>query len=202
MFSISIIFYLLMNLMIPMGVIFAEEDPMPESFGADFRPGSETMVQLVSEMIEINVLEEEERRSDFSFYRPVADVDATYLMVNQGNEDEILEVQFPLHMNFYYFEGSYYLELNDLKIFVNGEEKGWARIDLPNPINENSSSITWAVFDVLFPKGEDVEIVIQYQMPSLAYGQRTTFNYIFQTHGKWFDVIEQADVIVNLPYEA
>lgn len=180
----------------------ADVAPPEEPFGGDVAPGDSTMVQMVAETVTIEVLEEEQQRADFDFYRPVADVRASFLMVNQGEEDEVLGVHFPLNLYLFNYEDFPVAEVSDFEVWVNGEQVAWERAELAHPLDETSDAIAWAVFEVGFAVGDEVGIEVRYQVPGVGYFPRTTFNYIFQTGGGWFDVIGEADLIVRLPYAA
>ena len=194
------ILLLVLALLLVVDLVWADVAPPEEPFGGDVAPGDTTMVQMVSEVVEITVSEDEFARGDFDFYRPVADVDASFVMQNQGDEDELLEVHFPLNMYLFNYADWPVPEVSDFEVWVDGQQVGWTKVMLEHPLDETSDAIAWAVFEVAFPVGQVVNLEVKYVMPAVGYSPRATFNYIFQTGGGWFDVIGEADLIVNLPY--
>ncbi len=194
------ILLLAVALFLMVDLVWADVAPPEEPFGGDVAPGDTTMVQMVSEVVEITVSEDEFAREDFEFFRPVADVVASFVMQNQGDEDELLEVHFPLNMYLFNYADWPVPEVSDFAVWVNGEQVDWTKVMLEHPLDESSDAIAWAVFEVSFPVGKVVNLEVKYVMPAVGYSPRATFNYIFQTGGGWFDVIGEADLIVNLPY--
>ena len=194
------ILLLVLALFLMVDLVWSDVAPPEEPFGGDVAPGDTTMVQMVSEVVEITVSEDELAREDFEFFRPVADVDASFEMLNQGDEDELLEVHFPLNMYLFNYADWPVPEVSDFAVWVNGQEVSWTKVMLEHPLDETSDAIAWAVFEVAFPVGQEVGLEVSYVMPAVGYSPRATFNYIFQTGGGWFDVIGEADLIVNLPY--
>ncbi|MBN2503369.1 MAG: hypothetical protein JXB38_21515 [Anaerolineales bacterium] len=183
----------------------ANAAPPPPLPASNIGPGEEqTMVQMVSERVEIEVTGEQSAyihhqdgpSSYYEEYGYEARVNAAYTMHNRGEKDESIAVHFPL-MYLYEYLGEESI-VRDFHVFVGGQELNWVHVEY------HYSDYLWAKFDVTFPDGKDVVIKVNYK--THGYGQTWAedqeFNYILETGAGWYDSIDEADLILRLPYHA
>ena len=164
--------------------------------GANLAPDSEnTQVRMVSEIVVIDVLEDIPEGS-----LGEAKVRASFIMHNLGEDIETMFARFPLTFwDAFSSSSDSHPEIQDVEFVVGGEPVDWRRIDIPN---ENGGSVPWAEFGVTFPPGQDVLIDVLYTARPVGEYPYVAYRYVLETGAGWRGSIEEADITVNLPYEA
>ncbi len=96
-----------------------------------------------------------------------------------------------------------YPEIKGIQVRVNEKPVATSRITSPSPNtwDKNAPPISWAAFNVSFPPGRKVNIIVQYNLQPTGYFPVAEFVYILETGAGWFDSIGSADLILTLPYE-
>jgi len=176
----------------PSGPARADVAPPDWPPGTNPVPGSETtQVRMVAETVVLDVLRRSSGESSAQ-----AKVHASFTMRNLGAAAERLEVRFPLSFWHGQSDGfGNFPEITDLKVIVDGQAVSTRRFEADPPP-------PWATFEVNFPPGEDVTIVVTYTADAQGRDVYVAFRYVLQTGAGWKDTIGTADVIVRLPYEA
>ena len=160
----------------------------PAHPGYSLSPGDfETNVQMVSEKVEIIIHEDPFKAS----------VEASFQMLNNGAEDEEIEVWFPLGERKNYAKKERIIQVADFQVWADDIKK--------DIIIEHSDewNLVWAHWTVNFPSETPVEILVSYKLsPSWDnsppwYGR---FDYILETGAGWEGVIETAEIIIQTPY--
>jgi hypothetical protein len=192
--SLSVLLLAVLCLLAVSSVSQADVAPPQQPPGFNPEPGSEiTQVRMLAESVAIDVLAVEPARAHAS---------AVFTMHNLGSETENLAVRFPIAAN----DGRFNLiEIKNLKIKVDGQAVTYERIQGPEPnFGFEDESAPWAVFDVNFPPGEDVEISVTYDLDGTGYEEetRTSFYYILSTGAGWNGTIGSGEIILRLPYDA
>lgn len=188
----------------------ADIAPPPPPEGANITPSSETtQVRMLSETVTIEV-------ANNTIDQPTrAKVTAAFTMRNLGEEDEQMQVRFPLNLLYPYQSDPntcvYPLaapEINDFTARVDGRPVAventmetlrdeWR--DLPPKAIK-----CWANFPVTFPAGQDVNIEVSYSVAGY-HSQETTgqvsFPYVLLTGAAWKDTIGRAEIILKAPFE-
>ncbi|MBC8504037.1 MAG: hypothetical protein H8D34_04225 [Chloroflexi bacterium] len=198
---LALIFAVVCTLMLMLAnPALADVSPPGKPPGADIYPGDEaTRVRMVAETVTLDILDDPAANT-----LGQAETHAIFTMRNMGNKDEQLEVRFPLSY-WDYSSGDKrdnYPEIRDFKTFVNGESVQSRRAEFSDSEFQDGEMLPWAVFDVRFPAGEDVNIEVTYTTEAFGDNPFPAFRYIMQTGAGWFDTIGSADIIIRLPYEA
>jgi len=187
--------------------VHADIAPPQQPPGSNISPdGETTQVQMVNERVVINVqmglLEYDGNQYDG--VRDYAVVTCHFLMRNHGSTDERLKVRFPLAEPYGMGDGwGNQPEIGDLRIKVDGAAREYHRELMPNDFDTFTGElIPWAVFDVSFPAGKEVEIDLAYTSKASGYRPLAEFKYILETGKGWKDDIETAEIVVNMPYDA
>lgn len=177
-------------------IAHADVAPPSQPAGSNVVPGEVTMVQMVYERVVIDLRPPWSDGVD-------ADVTAIFTMRNQGTIDEEMTVGFPLNridnMN---IDGSL-PRLKDLVVKVNGS---LVPVQYPDSddwlVNDpgNLLAMDWAVFEVVFPVGQEVIIEINYKQPPTYDAPTTQYDYTLITGAGWFGPILEGDIIFRLPY--
>jgi hypothetical protein len=159
----------------------------PAQPGSSLSPGDfETNVQMVSEVVEINILEEPEE----------AIITASFQMRNNGTDDEEFDVWFPYGERFPNSKGIKIIQAKDFRAWVDGEE---VEITIEKSDQWN---LIWAHWKVRFPAQTPLTIQVSYRiLPNRLYTPHYTYSYILETGAGWQGVIEEAEIIVKLPFE-
>ena len=135
---------------------------------------SATNVQMVSENVLLTVeSRQDETFSDLAASYMVGRVEATFVMRNQGTEEESFKVWFPL-------TGGDYLDdpVENFAVWVD---------DVPAVMSEEKGkgpwkmSVPWATWSVTFPPGQDVILHVAYDVLPIGYSPYGTFSYILET---------------------
>ena len=180
--------------------------PDPPSGTAPIPGNKITNVRMVSETVIIKINEASAARDGF------ARVEATFTMRNLGDEEEQMEVRFPLDQTLGWggiceYQIPFLTPISDLKATVNEEaiatQLSYETITLP-ALEEPYPTKTipcWAEFPVSFPVGEDVIIQVTYTAePYDAYASYT-YAYVLKTGKGWEGTIGSAEIIFQVPYE-
>ena len=162
--------------------------------GSNPQPGAEiTQVRMTAETVVIEV--QKDITPDSLGW---AQVTADFTMRNLGSQEERMAARFPLGADNGW---TGYSELENLRIKVNGRPVQYRRANYPD-VRYQMDEVPWAEFDITFPAGQDVSILVEYDLQGSGYYPFTAFYYILETGAGWKDTIGSADVILRLPYEA
>ncbi len=188
----------------------AAPPPDPTVGGAGpYRP-QKTNVQMLSETVVITVPPYMNEESNQITVR------ASFLMQNQGQNAEEMQVIFPLtHLHRLEEEGSDYgVDAASFVALVNGQpvttteistpaEKGY-QLEFPDhsaaPESGFSPDVRWAAFEVSFPVGQKVSLEVDYKMDGIS--EFGGISYILETGAGWYGNILSADLTLRLPYAA
>jgi hypothetical protein len=162
--------------------------------GSNPQPGAEiTQVRMAAETVVIEV--QKDITPDSLGW---AQVTADFTMRNLGSGEERMAARFPLGADNGW---TGYSELENLRIKVNGRQVQYRRANYPD-VRYQMDEVPWAEFDITFPAGQDVSILVEYDLQGSGYYPFTAFYYILETGAGWKDTIGSADVTLRLPYEA
>lgn len=119
-----------------------------------------------------------------------AHIEATFVMKNQGDEDEAFDVWFPTVVE----DGGYrgYVHVVNFQAWTDG---------IPANIEQEVVQRTWATWPASFPAAEEVTIRVSYDTPPTYFGPLREFVYILETGEGWYGSIGEGDFIIRLPYE-
>ncbi|MBN2146774.1 MAG: hypothetical protein JW726_05265 [Anaerolineales bacterium] len=188
---LTIIGAMLFALLARFSIAQADNAP-PSPSGGSISPGDETTrVQMQTERVVVDF------RAPWSD-GVKANVTAIYTMRNQGEQEEQLDVRFPLTNPYGVGDGDYE-RIQDLTVTVNGRRAG---TEVETIQAGEAGNVDWAVFEVSFPAAEDVLIEVNYIQEPRDPEAVTAYPYIFVTGGGWYDVIARAELILRLPYTA
>ena len=176
--------------------VLADISPPDWPPGANLAPDSEnTQVRMVSEIV---VIEVQENIPEGSLGE--ANVKASFRMHNLGSDIETMFARFPLTFwDAYSSSSGSFPEIKDVEFVVGGEPVDWRRVDI---LSDNEGTVPWAEFGVTFPPGQDVLIDVLYTAKPVGEYPYVAYRYILETGTGWRGSIEEADIIVSLPYEA
>jgi hypothetical protein len=143
----------------------------------------------------------------------LAYVTATFTMRNLGDQEEKMDVRFPLYykwntecnFDFWYFGPS----IADFQALVDGVPVESTISYETFTINDaygtpvNYTVACWANFPVTFPIDRDVIIQVTYTAEPYQHGYAgaNIYSYILVTGAGWKDTIGTADIIIQMPYE-
>lgn len=177
---------------LPTFTAHADIAPPANPPGANIQPGDLTQVRMVAETVLLDI-------SSGSGTNPLgrAKVTATFTMRNLGSETERMAARFPVGASDGY--GSI-PEITDFTVTVNGSRVGTRKTTGEDP-NYGFGSTRWAEFDITFPPGEDVIVVVTYTLQATGYYPIAYFSYILSTGADWQGTIGSADIIARFPYE-
>ncbi len=188
-------------LLIPFSKARADMAPPMNPPGGNISPEGGTEVQMVAEKVVI----------DFSqSLDETAQVSAWFRFHNTSDMDEHLKVRFPLNGE---GEDGYKWTIGepppmplikDFTVLNEGRELPIEIVRDPDPnavdfFMRGVTVIYWAVFEVDFPAGKDVELNAHYTYIPTR-GLHSGINYILATGAGWKGPIGKADVIVRFPY--
>ncbi len=121
-------------------------------------------------------------------------VEATFVMRNQGTEEESFDVWFPLGAL------DRYGKINTVENFT-----AWVNDTLAETKQELMEGWwggnLWATWPVTFPPGQDVVLRVAYDVLPVGYVPYGTFHYILETGAGWWGPIGEGVVTFRLPYE-
>ena len=187
----------------------AAPPPDPTVGGIGPYQPQKTNVQMMSETVFIDVPHSPPEQS-----KPIR-VNAVFIMRNQGQTEEQMQVIFPLSRLGYdnNSEQSVYLvSLSSFVAKVNNQAVPISQITTPaEPIEDYSAppdgyslEVLWAAFPVTFPVKQDVWLQVEYEMvdqyPEMG-SNFTGIGYILETGAGWYGNILSADIKVRLPYQ-
>ena len=175
-------------------VALADVAPPHQPPGFNPGPGNEvTQVRMQAETVTIDVL---------AVDPPQAHVSAFFTMHNLGSATESMAVRFPIAAS----DGfDNFPEIKNVSIKVNDNPTPFDRVQGPEPMyGFNNQNVPWASFNVSFPPGADVPIMVTYDLDGTGYAQETntSFYYILSTGAGWNGTIGSAEIILRLPYDA
>ncbi len=188
---------------LPMKNVHADIAPPESPPGTTLLPGNEnTQVRMVSETVTLTVSPNSSKPLE-----AIAKTEAFFTMRNLGNEEEKMQVRFPLSFLNGNSDGrGNFPEISSIAVKINGVTASTRRENQPFIGSEYAyqerDEIPWAVFDVTFPPQKDVNIKVTYTVDGFGYYPYEMFKYILQTGSGWNGTIGSADIIVHLPYEA
>lgn len=180
--------------------VAADAAPPEMAPGSDLEAGQMTKVRMAEEVVifdltKLNNLE-----------NPFVPVSATFIMFNDGKEDEEMMVRFPLgcinddDTKITKFEA----RTNNNSLPVKYSQGKPVLIPLPPLYRENHSCDTmdWAEFPVKFPSQKKTILKITYELNVINISASGAFGYILETGSGWNGDIEKGTFIVRLPYKA
>ena len=186
----------------------AAPPPDPTVGGVGPYQPQKTNVQMISETVFIDVPHSPPEQS-----KPIR-VNAVFIMRNQGQTEEQMQVIFPLSRLGYDNnpeQSVYLVSLSSFVAKVNNQAVPISQITTPgepiedynNPPLGYSLDVLWAAFPVTFPVKQDVWIQVEYEMvdqyPEMG-SNFTGIDYILETGAGWYGNILSADIKVHLPY--
>lgn len=228
-FSTRIVLALLvciLTLMVFVQPVSADTAPPPDPAlggAAPYRP-LKTNVQMMSETVILDVLPNAARwdaysyYGDLAFYNSPVQVNASFIMRNQSNVEEKMQVIFPLtRLDYPWLMSSYNISRSSFVAKVNGQTMALTKITTPADLTGQYSKyndpepytlpegtfdeqVEWAAFDAVFPPHTDVLLEVEYMMNGDTGLRRV--DYILETGAGWYGNILSADIIVRLPYPA
>jgi len=177
--------------------VLADVAPPHQPPGSSLSANTTTNVQMIAEQVFINILERTPppAPSGNTDDLCIANVEATFTMLNQGKEPETLEVWFPLGADSGF--GSTNI-LRNFRAWVEEKEVPVKQTTTPNPLGEPIPSAAW---QVTFPPEKKVLLKVSYELSPEGYLPFGTFRYILETGAGWHSHIQQATITVQLPYE-
>ncbi|NJN45008.1 MAG: hypothetical protein HC806_10020 [Anaerolineae bacterium] len=178
--------------------IFAADVAPPDNPpGGSLNPSQQTFVQMMSEEVIIDI--PATLSPDMNFIR----IDADFEMYNHGDNEEVMQVRFPMSEPNGSGNGyGGYPKIESIVVQVDGESVLTTIVTSTNPLSVDDPDILWAAFDVVFPPKDTVVIDVSYNARPSIYYPFARVGYILETGAGWYDVINSADVIVRLPFEA
>lgn len=174
----------------------ADVAPDPEAAASDISPGQGTQVQMVSERVVLDVQMQPSVHASQTPTATVALVTADFTMRNLGNVDETMDVRFP--KSFPTSDGfspnQIGAAIETIETFVNGKSVANRSV--------NAQGVPWAVWQVDFPAGRDINLRVQYRTVGVDYYGSVDFYYLLETGAGWRGSIGQGDIIFQFPYSA
>lgn len=174
----------------------ADVAPSPEAAASDIAPERGTQVQMARERVVLDVQMQSFTRNGHTYSVPFAEVTADFTMRNLGSADETMNVRFPKSfptaVGFSPIEHG--IAIENIETFVNGA-----------PVTnhqETFDSTPWAVWQVTFPAGRDVNLRVKYRTRGTDFYGSLDFYYILQTGSGWRGPIGQGDIIFQFPFAA
>jgi hypothetical protein len=186
----------------PREAVRADIAPPKTPPGSALLPEDEgTAVRMVSETVTLEISSDPQNAS-----RTIARTHAVFTMRNLGHVDETMAARFPLSFPDGSSDGSFqFPEIPSVSVKIDGLSVPTRR-ELQPPIEgggyRERDEIPWAVFDVTFPRSRDVVVEVTYTVTGYGYYPQSTFEYVLETGAGWYDTIGEADIIVELPYDA
>ncbi|MGD0612233.1 MAG: hypothetical protein ABSB41_12035 [Anaerolineales bacterium] len=189
---------LILLMLVPHRQAKADAAPPMNPAGGNVSPEGGTRVEMAAEQVTIDF----RSSTDDS-----AKVTAWFLFHNTGNADEHLKVRFPLNGDerVNALGQTYYPMIQDLTALIDGQL-------LPTQVVQETDSnaaqfflgysnvMYWSEFEVDFPVGKDVKLVVKYTLQPTAEACYADVNYILATGAGWKGPIGKADVVLRFPY--
>jgi cell division septation protein DedD len=120
-------------------------------------------------------------------------VEATFVMRNQGDEQEAFDVWFPLSD----VEATLGDLVRDFHAWIDGVPAEVSEIE----VTVDDVQIPWATWPVTFPPGQDVVLRVTYAISAVGERPYHTFHYVLETGAGWWGTIGQGTITYRLPYE-
>ena len=145
---------LLVVILVPEFTSKVDAAPPMQPPGSNIVPGEQTMVQMLSENVLVII-----RKNDSGEYH--ASISAEFLMENQGETGESMQVRFPMeNIN---GMGNGYGKRPTVRNFAVKRNDEWlATQTVQEPFQEGGVAIAWSTFPVQFPAREKVYIRVFY----------------------------------------
>jgi len=177
--------------------VLADVAPPHQPPGSSLSANSTTNVQMLAEQVLINISERTPppTPSGNTDDQCIANVEATFTMLNQGKEIETMEVWFPLGTD------SGFGSTNTLRNFRAWVEEKEVPVKLTKTQNPLGQPIPSAAWQVTFPPEKKIQLKVSYELSPEGYLPFGTFRYILETGSGWYGNIQQATISVQLPYE-
>ena len=179
--------------------------PLPPG-GGNLSTEADTWVQLIFETVLLDVREEMayDYYLDEDSLQYVARVTADFDLMNLGQETEEMLALFP--MTSIDPGASYPDPVSDFSVAVDGEPTAWELVESDQcPYVLYDQTCAWAQFPVTFVPDEMVHVTISYRSYLGELGGWLGFRYatyILTTGAAWHGPIWEADIILQLPFEA
>jgi tetratricopeptide (TPR) repeat protein len=122
-------------------------------------------------------------------------VEAYFVMRNQGESEESFDVWFPLGASSIYDAQ----EITNFSVWVDGVSVPVSNELQNDPIN--NQPVPWATWPTTFPPGQDVVLRVTYDMTSTEWEPFFTYHYILETGAGWWGPIGEGTITFRLPYE-
>ncbi|MGA2489130.1 MAG: hypothetical protein ABSF99_02930 [Anaerolineales bacterium] len=126
---------------------------------------------------------------------------------NTGNAAENLKVRFPLNGDEQtHGSGQNYIPMiQDLTALINGQPLAIRVVEDNDPNAPQfflgySSIIYWSEFEVDFPVGKDVKLIVKYTLQPTVEDSHAFIKYLLATGAGWKGPIGEADVVLRFPY--
>jgi hypothetical protein len=184
--------------LVPQRQAKADAAPPMNPPGGDVSPEGGTQVQMAAEQVTIDF----RSSTDDS-----AQVTAWFLFHNTGSVDEHLKVRFPLNGDERMNDSgqTYYPMIQDLTAFLDGQALPTQVVQETDPNATQfflGSTIVmyWSEFEVDFPVGKDVKLVVKYTLQPTPEACYADVDYILATGAGWKGPIGKADVVLRFPY--
>lgn len=206
LFYCLFIILLIISLGVNKKIAHADAAPPPNPELGGLFPFQETEVQMMYERVEMELeLFKSEYVANKDGNRII--VNAYFLMKNQGEADESMQVVFPLSTSPFCFgttsdtsgDSFTYYEIDNetFQVAVDGVSLPVSIINTKYNICDN---YPWAAFDVQFPVGKEVLIKVTYTMESLALDSIQVLDYVLLTGAGWKGPIGSGYIIMKFPY--
>ncbi len=169
----------------------------------------ETNVKMKSENVVIRLTparrkkKDSEDKSERSRAYLKTDVEATFTMLNTGDEDESMDVSYPIAKN----AESQGDEIKNVKVTVDGKEVQTEKVErMPQTsmIEKSSDASLWVIFPVVFKKKAETEIEITYYASSTESSKTpgfTEIEYRLETGALWLGTIGRGNILIEMPFE-
>jgi hypothetical protein len=191
--------------------------------GSDISPEGETPIQMMAEKVVMKVRPATEADNSAVQLNPqayglqltpvwfpaVAEVKANFTMKNPTDGTVSLTAWFPLAsaletISWELNPDEIVPRIADFRVTVDEKPVEFTEGELPNPKGADRPPLPWASFPVTFPAGKKTNIHVSYTLPlqQAVKGKALALYYVFQTGAGWAGPIEQAELVVDLPYPA
>ncbi len=189
----------------------ADIAPPPPPEAGSILPGQQTQVRMEAETVLVDIAPAAGQGA------PKATVTASFIMRNQGEQAEQMDVRFPLNLLYPsyqsdletcpYPEGGY-PQINDFRARVDGQpaQLTTLREQVGNPDwGQTVKTVDcWATFPVTFPPGQEVRIEVSYTATGYFgwdVDSLVEFPYVLVTGRDWAGTIGSAEITIRAPYE-
>lgn len=188
----------------------ADVAPPPPPAGVDILPGDATQVRMAAETVLIEA-------QPNNYGEPArAKVEASFTMRNLGEQEERMQVRFPLNSLYPHYQSDFnvcvfpaaYPEIADFRAEVDGKTAPVTttvvRMRDEFQAGQPEKDVKcWANFPVTFPPGTDVNITVRYSVEGYHAWDTAgivQFPYVLVTGRDWKDTIGRAEIIFRAPF--